>query len=259
MSERFTTHYRGVLLTLVGTTAVFWLAATNQLTLYIHPRYVIFTVILSALATVAALGSLAVLGARRAGAEHAHEHHHEHPEPPAAETIARRRWDVASSALVVAGTAGALLVLPPATLTSTTATHRDLTQQTAATSDVELTAGAGASYTVREWATLLRQGLDPSELADSDPTLSGFVTADEDDPQNVFYIVRFVVTHCTLDAQPVGVPVYLPGWAESFPVDSWVTASGDFVENPSASSAQEVVLEPADIARIDQPADPYVY
>ncbi len=253
MAERFTTHYRGVILTLIAVTAVLWLAATDQLTLYIHPRYVVFTVILTAIAGIAALGALVLLPSSR-GADEIHEHPEEEPS-----TSAGAAWALGRSTAVVLGCAGALLILPPATLTSSTATHRDLNQLSSAADAVELSAGDGSGYTVREWATLLRQGNDAASLAASRPDVTGFVTPDPSDPENVFYIVRFVVTHCTLDAQPVGVPVYLPDWQAEFPVDSWVQARGAFIDNPDAGSEAPVVLKPAEIAAVEQPADPYVY
>ncbi|WP_166868006.1 TIGR03943 family protein [Salinibacterium sp. ZJ70] len=253
MAERFTSHYRGVLLTLIAVVAVLWLAATGQLTLYIHPRYVVFTVILTAIAGMAAIGALVLLPGSRDEDEM-----HEHPEGEA-ESRTGRAWAVGRSTAVVLGCAGALLVLPPATLTSSTAAHRDLNQLSSSADTVELSAGDGSGYTVREWATLLRQGNDAASLAASRPDLTGFVTADPEDPENVFYIVRFVVTHCTLDAQPVGVPVYLPEWETRFPVDSWVHASGTFVDNPDVESDEPVVLKPSEITAVEQPADPYVY
>ena len=40
-------RWQGVLLIVAALVATVWLAATNQLILYIHPRYVVFTVIMA--------------------------------------------------------------------------------------------------------------------------------------------------------------------------------------------------------------------
>jgi uncharacterized repeat protein (TIGR03943 family) len=85
------------------------------------------------------------------------------------------------------------------------------------------------------------------------------VTPDPDDPTNVFYVARFIITCCAVDAQPVGVPVYLPDWQDQFTIDEWVNVTGTFVSNPSTESRQAIVLSPSTISLTDQPAQPYVY
>jgi uncharacterized membrane protein YcgQ (UPF0703/DUF1980 family) len=67
------------------------------------------------------------------------------------------------------------------------------------------------------------------------------------------------VTCCAVDAQPIGVPVYLPGWQDDFEVDDWVSVTGAFVSNPSTSSRQAIVLSPTETIPTEQPSQPYVY
>jgi uncharacterized repeat protein (TIGR03943 family) len=178
--------------------------------------------------------------------------------------IAPRRqlfWS-AMTVLVIAGTVVSLLVVPPQTLTSATVDQRDLNNSVAvadASETAELVASDTAGFTVKDWASLMRQGAGEEYFAGKTAEITGFVTPDPADPENVFYVARFVVTCCAVDAQPVGVPVFLPGWAETYAVDSWVSASGGFGPNPSTSSAQAIVLEPAVLEATDQPSDPYVY
>ena len=45
--RRLLDRWQGVLLTLVVGVATLWLAATGQLVLYIHPRYDVFTVVMT--------------------------------------------------------------------------------------------------------------------------------------------------------------------------------------------------------------------
>ena len=113
---------------------------------------------------------------------------------------------------------------------------------------------------MREWAAILRQTSDLSFFADKPVTdLVGFVIADEDDPENVFYVSRFVVTCCAVDAQPLGVPVHLPDWAATFEPDSWVSVSGEFASNPSSSSLQPVAVIPDTVDPVEQPREPYLF
>lgn len=158
-----------------------------------------------------------------------------------------------------------MVVVPPATLSTATAEQRAI--NASAASDAEAfeaatTADAEqvARFTVREWATILRQTSDLSFFADKPVTeLVGFVTPDTSDPDNVFYVSRFTVTCCAVDAQPLGVPVYLPGWSDEFAVDDWVSIDGEFGSNPSSDSDQPVVILPAEVTPIELPREPYLF
>ncbi len=241
------------MLSLIGIVAITWLALTDQLGLYIHPRYFVFTMIMAGIAAVFVILAFALLPN-----SNSEPHEHDTPSKPSRGA----GWWVAVSSALLAVTAAALLVLPPATLTTSTVEQRDI-NGSASTSvqgdSVNLVAGDYSSFTIKDWAGLLRQGADEDFLAGKTPTVVGFVTPDTDDPSNVFYVARFVITCCAVDAQPIGVPVYLPGWQDQYKVDDWVSVTGSFVSNPSISSLQAVVLSPSGISATDQPAQPYVY
>lgn len=244
-------RWRGV--AIIGTMAAvtLWLAYSGQLVLYIHPRYIVFTVIMAGIAVVLSL--LAVAGRR--------DHDDEHGAPPP-----RRERMLA---LTAAGIAGAftlgMVVLPPATLSTATAQQREVNATasddaealaTATTADAETV----AAFTVREWSAILRQTSDLAFYADRPATaLLGFVVPDDDDPGNLFYVSRFSVTCCAVDAQPLGVPVYLPGWSAQYPVDTWVEISGSFASNPSRASTEPVVLIPDTVEVVEQPREPYLF
>ena len=50
-------RWRGIVLITLALVATLWLAGTERLTLYIHPRYVIFTVLMAVIALVLVLAS----------------------------------------------------------------------------------------------------------------------------------------------------------------------------------------------------------
>ncbi|RIJ09651.1 TIGR03943 family protein, partial [Clavibacter nebraskensis] len=110
-----------------------------------------------------------------------------------------------------------------------------------------------------DWSQLLAQTTDPTFFTSKSVDITGFVSADPDDPDDVFYVTRFVVTCCAVDAQPVGVPVYQPGWRSTLQTDEWVRVTGPFASNPSAKSRQPLAVMPQGVEQVDQPADPYVY
>lgn len=242
-------RWRGIGLSLVVVVATVWLGVTGQLGLYIHPRYFVFTVIMAVLGLAFVVASFVF------------------PSTPAGERTSPRRLalSVTGSAvlLVIAGVA--VLALPPATLTSATATQREVNSGGLDTTDAAEQAatlvGTGdyERLSVKEWVSLLAQSDDPALFADKTARLTGFVLPDADDPDNVFYVARFVVTCCAVDAQPIGVPVYLPGWSNSYSTDEWVEVTGEFTPNPSGSAAASLAVEPTTIDSVEQPSDPYVY
>ncbi|MFT2691085.1 TIGR03943 family putative permease subunit [Clavibacter zhangzhiyongii] len=157
----------------------------------------------------------------------------------------------------------AVLVLPPRTLTTSTVTQRALNSSTVASDaapDQELLGTSDFSTLgVKDWSQLLAQTADPTFFTSKSVDVTGFVSADPDDPEDVFYVTRFVVTCCAVDAQPVGVPVYQPGWSSTLQTDEWVRVTGPFATNPSAGSRQPLAVMPQGVEQVDQPADPYVY
>jgi len=245
MSPRFA----GLILALTVVVATLWLGATGQLVLYIHPRYVVFTMIMAALALVIGIASFAI--------KPGHD-----DDAPATRT---GRVISVSALALTAVIAVALIVVPPATLTSATVDTREINStgvgfevQSVDSASSESDA-AFAKFTVRDWASLLAQTSDTAFYSGKPVDVAGFITADETDPTNVFYVSRFVITCCAVDAQPVGVPVYSPNWAESYEVDGWVRVTGSFVANPSSMSEQPIALDPATVELIGTPDEPYLF
>jgi putative membrane protein len=290
--SRLADRWQGVLLTLVVGISTLWLSATGQLVLYIHPRYVVFTVIMIAIGMVLSLGVLVLAPSSRGSGDDDHDHDHDHDghghghdghdharladeqtlERAPAERPRRRRRGravartaaVGVGALVTTAVAVSLVVLPPATLTSATAGQRDVNSSTASlagTSVEDATdadADAYAAFSVLDWAGLLRQTSDLSFFEGKTADVVGFVVPAGDDP-DVFYVSRFVVTCCAVDAQPVGVPVHLVDWRSQVSADEWLDVSGGFQPNPSRTSSDPIALVPDSLEEVGQPSDPYLY
>ena len=241
--------WQGIVLVVATLVSTVWLALTNQLILYIHPRYVVFTVI------------MAVLGLVFVVASFANKPDHDHDEPP-------KRWGAVVSGAATVLTlvvAVGLVVVPPATLTVATADQRGINStgvgigaQNVSTAASAPT-GTYAKFTVLDWSSLLRQTTDPSFYQNKTADVTGFISPDQTDPGNLFYVTRFVITCCAVDAQPVGVPVYLSNWKTDFSANEWVRVEGDFDTNPSRTSQESIALVPTDTTKVAQPSDPYLY
>jgi uncharacterized repeat protein (TIGR03943 family) len=156
-------------------------------------------------------------------------------------------------------TALALLVIPPATLSSTSRQNRELVtsgQALAPTKAVALVGADPATFSVKDWAALLSQG-GPEAVLGKQVDLSGYVLDRGED--EVFFIARLVVSCCAVDAQPVGVPVYRPGWRDEVKTGGWITIKGSLVRNPSRDSQEAVAIGIGSLAEIDEPDQPYVF
>lgn len=265
MRSRLIARWQGILLSLIGIVATVWLAATDRLGLYIHPRYFWFTVIMAGIAAVLVVAAFAFAPVQETEDDHGSDPDRETEHAPGhrhrADAPRAGRIRAALAALIVAGAAVALLVLPPTTLTSSTATQRSInsTGSTLGGEAPTLVGGDTSQFSVKDWALLLRQNPDAEYFAEQDVAVTGFVTPSPDDPENVFYVARFVVTCCAVDAQPVGVPVYFPDWEASFAADQWVEASGAFAPNEESTSAEPLLLTPDDVTVTEQPEQPYVF
>src|SRR6185312_2518926 len=186
---------------------------------------------------------------------------HDHDEKPSGWRIT---LSTATAVLTLAMAIG-LVVVPPATLTTATANQRVINSTGVGASSKTISsvtsaaAGASVKFTVLDWSSLLRQTSDSSFYAGKAADVTGFIAEDKDDPDNIFYVSRFVITCCAVDAQPVGVPVYYPNWKSEFKSDGWVRVTGGFATNPSRQSQQAIALVTEKVVKVSQPSEPYLY
>ena len=243
--------WRGVAAIAVFAAVTLWLAIEGKLGFYIHPRYNVFTIVMSVIGV--ALFVIAAVTARP------HDHDHAPAEPRRRRRI--RLVDIASFTAVVA-TLTALVILPPTTLSSATAANRSANDVgvVSPADDIDESGAAEmfAALTVRDWAGLLLRNQSPAFYRGKPVDVIGIVTPSSDSP-DVFLLTRFVVTCCAVDAQPVSVPVYQPGWSESIAVDSWVRVQGGFQPGPASLGSGQLVVVPVEIVPEEVPREPYLF
>ena len=245
-------EWRGVLAIAVFALASLWLAFDGRLGFYIHPRYNLFTIAMAAIAVALVIIAAATI------TKHDHDHDHEHPRR------GRRRvkpLDLVSLVVTVL-VAGAVILLPPATLSSATAENRSTNEVDLLSSGPDVSEGMSnevfATLTVRDWASLIVQNQNASFYRGKPVNAIGIVTPVEGS-DDVFTLTRFVVTCCAVDAQPVSIPVFLPDWRSSIPADSWVRIEGGFQPAPAGVMGSPVVVVPVSITDEEVPREPYLF
>jgi putative membrane protein len=196
----------------------------QQLTLYIHPRYILFTAAFNALSLIAC-GVGFVLTAWRMGSS-------------SITTTAvpdRVAWRPSITILVAGFVLVAAYSLPARTLTSGTADQRSDNFN----NDTQAQPSSDTANT-----TLALFDVDTTQLSIAD-----WVSAFNMKTSASFYEGKKV---------DVGVPVYSPGWQEEkFKEDSWVRVKGSFTQTDE-DIAEPAIIEPESIEPTDQPANPYV-
>jgi uncharacterized repeat protein (TIGR03943 family) len=241
----------GAALALVGVIATLWLAATGRLTLYVHPRYTILAVTTAVLTLLVLVLLAAVSGSPVAADDGDHDH--------VTRTSAFSRLLTWANGVVLICAAVGLLVIPPATLSSTARQNRELVTSGQALDSTKARALVGAdpaTFSVKDWAALLSQG-GPEAVQGKQVDVFGYVL--DRGEQDVFFVARLAVSCCAVDAQPIGVPVYRPGWRDEIEAGAWITIQGTFVKNPSPESKESVAIGVGSLARIDEPDQPYVF
>ncbi|MBD7957458.1 TIGR03943 family protein [Microbacterium sp. Sa4CUA7] len=284
--QALATRWLGVGLTSAVAAVTLVLCLTGRIGLYINPDTAWFAASFAVVALVGAIASFALpLGAE---ADHGHDHGDAHAAASMTVTDAagtrhrtrgdRRRQDVraehdatvdhdavvaagfsrstATAATVIGGVlatgvVGAMLVLPPASLSAELAMSRDsgtppLFQ--GADAVALATTGETESFGVGEWAAVFATATNPDAFEGDPVTLTGFVTPGDEG----FDLTRLVITHCVIDAQPAGVPVQVGDVPET---GQWVTVSGAVRMADDGS----LVVAATEVTPIDEPQDPYEY
>lgn len=208
------------------------LGLNDELGLYIHPRYTVFTV------TFSVIGLVAMVFARR-GKRHSGEH--------------GSRVQLLAVSFVLLGA----FILPSRTLTSATISQRkidsgSLTSSVSSGATSPLFSGSSKSLKLFDWARLIQINKEESYYVNKPAVVRGFIY-DADLGEDVVWLANFVVTCCAVDAQPVGVPVQINDWQVHYDEDQWLQIEGEFVQNNSTV----IELKPSSIVEIERPKNPY--
>lgn len=204
--------------------------ATGALYFYIHPVYIVPSVV-----TGAVLIALAVTAGGRG------------------ERLSRP----AATMLAVPLALGFLLPAQP--LSPAAAGQRGVQPLTLGRDDrtpgFEPTA-APETYTIKDWIKAFAADPEPARHAGKPVRVTGFVHRDGTLPEGWFLVARFVVQCCAVDAQPVGLPVR--GAGSTPEPGRWVTVEGTW-DVADLTGGRRAVIAATAIAPTPRPDQPYLY
>lgn len=206
------------------------LSVTGRITLYIHPRYVGFSVVMTIIATILLIASWPD-DHKPAGAGYTH--------------------------LAVAAVALLAAALPAQTLSARVAGNRAATppslQQTVQISSFDAFSKDFSRFSLQDWAVLLADPSNHEIVENKEASVSGFLFRDE---QNRPFIARFKMSCCAVDATPITIPL-TGNLADGMSVNHWYAVRGDF--KPAADQQPAYALHLTAAEPIEEPGDPYVY
>ena len=205
---------------------------TNNLNLYIHPRYIVFTFIFAIIGIV-----LYVAG--RSYSDKAKDHPHSHIS--------------LFTACLCSGFIAVIILVPPTTLSSRTATNRTSNVSNRLPERNVSLARNTTSIKMEDWVSLLSQQSSAKLVVGKEAKVSGFVLPKAGENDRLL-VARFVVTCCAVDASPIYLEARYPEWSSKVVVDDWVEVSGKFVEVNGV-----VILDVDNLVEIQRPDSPYAY
>ena len=236
---RFKFSHTTVLLTVA--TYVLYLGVRGDLDLYIHPRYIVFTIVM------ATIGGAVLFINGLSNATHDDSDTH----------IGDRSWLMLVPLIVLVSAA---LILPAQTLSSSTVSQR-ITDAGSLIATAEsrpvstLFAGSSRGLRISDWSRILDSNTDPAYYTNKPAKISGFAY-DAGLGDDTVWLARFVLTCCAVDAQPIGVAVRIPDWKNTYQENDWIAVEGEFSLQPTAQGEQ-IVLVPETVDAIDEPENPY--
>jgi putative membrane protein len=214
-------------------------ALSGALYFYIHPIYIVPTVLTGLVLLALALASLLGDG----------DNHHAH-EPPGPLTV------IALALLLALG-----FLLPAQPLSAVSAERRGV-ELGGRTASVEAAPEPALGtkperYTIKDWVKAFQADPEPSRHAGKLARVTGFVHRNDRLPADWFMVARFVVKCCAVDAQPVGLPVHSAGHPVPEP-GGWVSVEGAW-EVAEVGGERRAVLRAARITPTPRPEQPYLY
>ena len=216
-----------------------FIASQGDLTLYIHPRYILFTVVSVSIGL--AIYTYTLFSSDKAGGNAAKNQ----------TTILGYLplLIVAISALILSPVSLSQLLASDRSSESTQNSVEKTSHSTLDTFSTDLT-----RFSIADWNNLLASGATQDQIVGKQAKLEGFLYEDN---TGQLFIARFRLTCCAVDATPLAVPIVATQELEALELGSWVELEGDFVD--TATSSYQFKLDVKSFTQIEEPDEPYIF
>ncbi len=216
------------------------LALNDELTLYIHPRYVLFAVSMSAIGLFMLLIGGVIEYRQTARQSH---HHDDYP----------RRLHILD--YLALGLLCLAFLLPPQTLSSNATSRKTINIPAAPILDNPYIdcLEVNSNWQLQSWVYSL--GNLPARCFEGKGITFIGTTIESPDtplPEGFVYVGRVVISCCIIDARPYALPVAIA--APSYPKDTWIKVQGT-MKLKKLGGKQLFVVVPQTVEKIDAPSD----
>lgn len=204
------------------------LGYNQELLLYIHPRYIVFSIIMAVIAlTVMSISS---------SSETSH-------------TAKKHHWILAIGVLLI-------LSLPAQTLSPRIAEVRKQSVASTIRNDQSTFDTYSTDYThfdIQEWSILLASHPRKESIENKEARISGFLYFDSSGNPN---IARFRLSCCAVDATPLSIPLRISNFTQGLVSGSWYEVTGKMFFDDNKN---DFLLNVEQVDPIETPKEQYVY
>ena len=226
---------RGLFIIITVCVVTLWLYFSNKLVLFVHPRYFLFTALAAGIGLIL---SLAALFFNKTNSTENDEKDNS------------SRFKIFSYMSLTGLIIAVLALFTPTSLSTENVNLARVNNFTFGTNEI-IDVDAG-NLTVKNWSTILSSNLTFDETQEI--ALTGFlIPIDKDN----FFLARYVLSCCAIDAQPVAIPVYSQNWGNETAEGDWISIKGKFSSSTVNSYSHSLV--PNELQIIEEPKEPYDY
>ena len=218
---------------------ILFLSLTNQLIFYIHPDYKLLAIFMSIVLLIISLIGIIF--------------------------YQQQHTNLLSKAVLIPAIIVFLLgvVIKPTSLTSNTALRRGIDEEASVltkNSHIQTFSNFGQdtrNYDISIWLKSIFINPDPTQYIGKKLSVIGFYHTSSDIPNGLFYISRYVITCCSVDARAVGLFAEIPK-NSNFKEGDWVQVDGEF-NNIEVNGKQTPVVKVSNIKSTLKPENSYIY
>jgi uncharacterized repeat protein (TIGR03943 family) len=151
------------------------------------------------------------------------------------------------------------LVIPPRPFTSSTALQRGINDGfNRATPQSFRATNKPETRSLIEWVRTLNIYPEPDAYTGQKVKITGFAVHNQDFPDDLILLSRFVITCCAADVYPVSLPIKLDQSRALYPADKWLEIEGKMITS-QINDRRQLVVKATKITPIPEPKNPYDY